>query len=93
MDFVGGVYNRHDGGVCTSSTKKEECRSVLECSIALYRNNTDDSVTRDYLREVLLWSHDVFNKKEFMKWCRQVPKISLIVWMTLLKRYVKRLIL
>lgn len=92
LDFDGGVYVRHDGGVATSSSTEKTCRSVLKCIIALYRNNADDPVVKEHLIEVLLWSHDVLGRKEFFHWCSEVPSLSIKVWMILLKRYIKRLI-
>lgn len=91
LDFDGGVYVRHDGGVATSSSEEKTCRSVLKCIIALYRNNSYDSVVKEHLIEVLLWSHDVLDKNEFRQWCRQVPSISIKVWTILIKRYIKKL--
>lgn len=92
LDFDGGVYVRHDGGVATSSSEEKTCRSVLECIIALYRNNAYDPAVKEHLIEVLLWCHDVLGRKEFLQWCKQVPKIVIRVWMILLKRYIKRII-
>jgi glycosyltransferase involved in cell wall biosynthesis len=92
LDFEGGVYVRHDGGVATSSSEEKTCRSVLKCIIALYRNNADDPVIKEHLIEVLLWSHDVLGRKEFLQWSRDIPSLSIKVWMVLLKRYIKRLI-
>lgn len=92
LDFDGGVYVRHDGGVATSSSTEKTCRSVLKCIIALYRNNADELVVKEHLIEVLLWSYDVFGRKEFIQWCSEVPSLSIKVWMILLKRYIKRLI-
>lgn len=92
LDFDGGVYVRHDGGVATSSSEEKTCRSVLKCIIALYRNNADDPVVKEHLIDVLLWSYDVLGRKEFIQWCREFPSLSIKVWMILLKRYIKRLI-
>lgn len=93
LDFNGGVYVRHDGGVATSSSKEKTCRSVLKCIIALYRNNADDSVVKEQLIDTLLWSYDVLGRKEFLQWSREVPSLSIKVWMVLLKRYIKRRLL
>ena len=92
LDFDGGVYVRHDGGVATSSSTEKTCRSVLKCIIALYRNNADNPVVKEHLIEVLLWSHDVLGRKEFLQWSRDIPSLSIKVWIVLLKRYIKRLI-
>ena len=92
LDFVGGVYVRHDGGVATSSSDEKTCRSVLKCVIALYRNHKDDIVVKEHLIEVLLWSYDVLGRKEFLQWCRMIPSLSIRVRMILMKRYIKRLI-
>lgn len=92
LDFDGGVYVRHDGGVATSSSEEKTCHSVLKCIIALYRNNADDLVVKEHLKEVLIWSHDVLGRKYFLQWCREVPSLSIKVWLILLKRYIKRLV-
>lgn len=68
IDFVGGVYVRHDGGICTSLSPKKGCESVLTCVLALYVNNKDDNFIKDYLTEVIVWSYDTFTVLEFLRW-------------------------
>ena len=77
IDFVGGVYVRHEGGICTSSSTKDACYSVLECVSSLYNHNKDDKFIKDYLCEVIVWSHDVLSKNEFYKfYIRLLPKAT-----------------
>ena len=96
LNFVGGVYNRHEGGVATSSTLDNTCKSVLKCALYLYRNNKCDSIVQNYLRETLLWSSYILSKKAYLRWLivagRVTIRIPLEVLVILLKRQIKSIV-
>ena len=96
MDFVGGVYNLHNGGVSTSLTTPMSALVVRETYKELYKYNPRDQVIRDFLRETLLWNYDVYSSAEFWNiirdFAKSMPRITIKVVFTILKRKIKKLL-
>lgn len=63
MNFNGGVYIKHNGGVSTSVTLDKSVWEEREHVLELYLHNRDDGELRAYLIEILLWNHDVFKRE------------------------------
>lgn len=95
MNFVGGVYHLHDGGVSTSLNITKTALIVRETYKELFRNNSHDYVIKKFLYETLLWNHEVYNFKEFifilLEFLLVSPIITLRVLFTILKRKLKKL--
>ena len=93
LDFIGGVYRKHDGGVSSASTKIDSCRSMMKCIYDLYRYNSDDSLLVTQLYKALLWTYYTLPLNEFFKWSLKIivvkPVIVLKVYFLLLKRVIK----
>ena len=96
MNFVGGVYNLHNGGVSTSLTTPMSALVVRETYKELYQYNPHDHVIRDFLYEALLWNYDVCSSVEFWNIIREfaqsMPRIITKVVFTILKRKLKELL-
>lgn len=95
MNFVGGIYNLHNGGVSTSLTTPMSALVVRETYKELHQHNPHDQVIRDFLREALLWNYDVCSSAEFWQIIREfaqsMPRITTRVVLTILKRKIKKL--
>ena len=93
MNFDGGVYTRHNGGISTSATVEKSRWEEREHILELYLN-TKDKVLADYLVEILLWNYDTYVRKndkrsfhEMMTKYRQVvPRIAMKVYFIIAKR-------
>ena len=96
LNFVGGVYNLHNGGVSTSLTTPMSALVVRETYKELYQYNPHDHVVRDFLYEALLWNYDVCSSVEFWNIIREfaqsMPRIIKKVVFTILKRKLKELL-
>ena len=96
LDFVGGVYNLHNGGVSTSMTTQMSAFTVRETYKELYQHNPKDRVIQHFLYEALLWNYEVCDRSEFQLICKEffviAPKIVLNVLHTILKRRIKKFI-
>ena len=96
MNFVGGVYNLHNGGVSTSLTTPMSALVVRETYKELYQYNPHDKVIRDFLCEALLWNYDVCSSAEFwniiLEFAQSMPRIITKVVFTILKRKLKELL-
>ena len=97
MDFVGGVYNLHMGGVSTSQTIPMTVQLVRETYKELYIHNSHDKVIENFLFETILWNYQKSSLKEFLPILRDFlsvsSKISFRVLFTISKREVKKLFL
>lgn len=93
LDFIGGVYRKHNGGVSASSTQMDSCRSLLKCITDLYIHNSDDNLLVVQLFKVLLWSFYTLPFNEFIKWSVSIlkikPSIVIRVYYVLFKRTLK----
>lgn len=96
LDFVGGVYNLHNGGVSTSLTTPMSALIVRETYKELYKYNSHDQVIQEFLFDALLWNYYVCNSQEFLSvWYDIVficPRISFQVLCTIFKRTIKRVL-
>lgn len=96
MNFVGGVYNLHNGGVSTSLTTPMSALVVRETYKELYQHNSHDQVIHNFLCEVLLWSYDLCSSVEFWNvirdFAKSMPRITTKVFLTILKRKIKKLL-
>lgn len=98
MNFDGGVYRKHSGGVSTSATWRQSCMEERKQILELYEHNREDCELRDYLCDILLWNYDSFfranESKTFWQiwfaYCMRVPNIAIKVWITICKRTIKR---
>ena len=97
MNFNGGVYNWHGGGISTSVGIDQHCWEEREHVMELYLQNRDDKELRAYLIEILLWNHDVFKRegkeKQFFEivrpFWRCAPAVMMRVSWVALKRDIK----
>ena len=93
LNFVGGVYNLHNGGVATSMTTQMSALTVRETYKELYQFNPKDKVIQSFLYDALLWNHNVCSNKEFQQICREIfviaPSIVVKVLFTIVKRKIK----
>lgn len=96
MNFVGGVYNLHNGGVSSSLTTPMSALVVRETYKELYQYNPHDHVIRDFFYEALLWNYNVCSSVEFWNIIREfaqsMPRIITKVVFTILKRKLKELL-
>ena len=96
MNFVGGIYNLHNGGVSTSLTTPMSALVVRETYKELYQYNPHDKVIRDFLCEALLWNYDVCSLVEFWRiirnFAKSMPRITTKVVVIILKRKLKKLL-
>lgn len=99
MDFVGGVYVKHDGGISTSASITQSCFEEREHILELYLN-TRDCILGEYLKRILIWNHDVYqqnsNLSGFHQMMRslfiQTPRIAISVYKGLLKKQIKKIV-
>ena len=97
MDFIGGVYRLHNGGVSTSMNIQMNALVSRETYKELYKYNSNDYVIHEFLYESLLWNSMVCSTKEFLFILKEFivvsPKIVSRVLITLLKRKLKKILL
>ena len=100
MDFVGGVYIKHNGGISTSVTIDRSKDDARLCYTELYLVNRQDKVLRDKLVDVLLWNYDIYKmerkRNEFHRvmcgyWTR-TPHVALNVYRKIIIRNIKSLV-
>lgn len=93
LDFIGGVYNMHDGGVSSSITLSTSALVVRETYKELYQCNLHDKVITKFMFETLLWNYDIISKREFVIILRDyfliMPITVLKVLYTIIKRKIK----
>lgn len=91
MNFKGGVYNMHGGGISASVGIDQHCWEEREHVMELYLQNRDDKRLRAYLIEILLWNHEVFKRedreRQFFKvvrpfWCGAPAVMARVYWMS-----------
>ena len=96
LDFVGGVYNLHNSGICTSMTEQKNAAVVRETYKELYMHNPNDKVIQDFLYNALLWNHDVLPRQEFYDALKEYfsvsPSIAMRVLVTIFKRKLKGIV-
>ena len=99
MDFIGGVYNKHDGGVSASATYKQSRVYVRDCYGDLYQHNREDKVLRRCLVEALLWNYDTYRKerkignfhKMMLRYWQYMPDVAVVVYRKIITRSLKRI--
>jgi glycosyltransferase involved in cell wall biosynthesis len=93
MDFIGGVYNMHDGGVSSSIKLSTSALVVRETYKELYKCSLQDKIIKKFMFETLLWNNDIISKKEFVIILRDyffiMPTIVMKVLYTIIKRKIK----
>lgn len=100
MNFNGGVYTRHDGGVYTSGSLFQHVLSAIECVDELYYHNRFDKNLRDYLSDLLLWCYNsLYRNKQYPSFWKmwssyllRYPVMALQVIYIICKRKVKYLV-
>lgn len=99
MDFIGGVYIKHEGGISTSVSLDKSCEEVRECYKDLYLHNKDDQMLRNKVVEVLLWNYDVYKKENkqcfyhnmMFRLCSLMPGVVFSVYEKIMHRWLKRI--
>ncbi len=97
LDFIGGVYVKHEGSLTTSISILTSCKEERLHNLDLYLHNREDRVLRDYLIGILLWNYDVYrrskNLSEFWQVLKDIfqvaPGVAFRVWITIMKRGIK----
>lgn len=90
LDFKGGVYNRHDGGIATSMSYHTS--NVMACDVfmELYRENRKDKELRDLLIDTLVWKYKINKKTVFYKSCVKylpiAPSVIIYTYWIIFKR-------
>ena len=79
LNFVGGVYHKHIGGVSSSILFSDSLRLVRDTFEELYLNNRKDKVLEKYYYKTILWnlnylSNDILYKNIYKIFLR-TPKI------------------
>ena len=100
MNFNGGIYNHHGGGISTSAGWDQRCWEEREHILELYLSNRGDRELRAYLIEILLWNHDVFKREgregEFFKivrpYWKSIPSVIAQVYWVAMKRDIKGIV-
>ena len=100
MDFYGGTYIKHPGGISSAVSVEKSCSEARECFRDLYLHHKDDKTLRNRLVEVMLWNYDVYcalNKKAYFNevlrdlW-KHTPVVASIVARKVLIRRLKQCI-
>lgn len=97
MNFDGGVYVKHNGGVSTSVTIDKCVWEEREHVKELYLHNSDDKELRAYWIEILLWNYDVYKREgrvnEFntilKPFWKQTPFVLVEVYWIIFKRVIR----
>jgi len=100
LNFDGGVYVKHQGGISTSTTTLQSCKIEREHILELYLQNRNDVILRQYITEILLWNYDVLKSNcscctfysILFRLSTVVPEVSSRVITTIIKRKLKHLI-
>ena len=96
LNFVGGVYNKHDGGVSSSISMSDSLNIVRHSFEELYLNNIHDGILFNHLRKTLLWNYKYCSRKDFIiifiTSLFKTPIVSCYVLFIILKRKFKTLI-
>lgn len=98
MNFVGGVYHKHEGGISSGVGLDQHCWEERVHILELYLKNRYDKVLRAYLIEILLWNYNVFKRegrtKEYWSiinaYWKEIPTVLLSVYWVIFKRNIKR---
>lgn len=67
MDFLGGVYRKHEGGIYSSMNNLQQIRTAYLIYKELQQNNLDDSVIQEFF---LKYRQQVFNELRLMAFKR-----------------------
>lgn len=96
MDFIGGEYIRHDGGIATSLSQRKSAHVAREIYFELYRNNSTDKAIKDIFLDALLWTYEATPKGEYYKACGKyflyAPCIVLRALWIIGKRRIKQIV-
>ena len=96
MNFNGGFYIRHDGGIATSLSFSKTSQVVFKNYFELLKENPRDKELKYSLQEVLLWSYYVIPKikyyQEYTPYFKYMPTIFIKVFCILFKRKVKKIL-
>lgn len=100
MNFNGGMYHMHNGGISSGVGIDQHCWEEREHILELHLQNKKDKELRAYLIEILLWSYDVLKSEkrenEYTKivkpYWRVIPTVMTRVYWILIKRETKRII-
>lgn len=94
LNFIGGVYSLHDGGIASSLSIHKTAKGTMEICKELYVNNSRDRVIQKFLYSVLLWNYDVLKNEFWVIWIKCFlisPVITTQVLFTIIKRKIKKL--
>ncbi len=69
LNFNGGVYVRHEGGIATSLSNRRAVHIAREIYMELYSRNLSDCLLRDEFLNTMLWTYESTPKKEYYKTC------------------------
>ena len=93
LNFKGGVYNRHDGGIATSMSYHKSNTMACDIFMELYRENGNDKDLRNLLIDTLIWKYKINKKSVFYKLCVTylflAPSVILQTLWIILKRKFK----
>ena len=100
MNFDGGVYVKHNGGVSTSVTIDKSVWEEREHVLELYIHNRADKALCAYLIEILLWNYDVFKREGRENECYTIlkpfwklaPSVMVEVYWIIFKRTIKNIL-
>ena len=96
MNFNGGVYIRHDGGIATSLSKRRSANVAREIFFELLRNNSSDIAIKNAFFDALLWTYDDTTKTDYYKACAiyflKVPYVVLHALWIIYRRKIKTLL-
>ena len=94
MNFNGGVYIRHDGGIATSLSKRRSANVAREIFYELLCNNSSDIAIKNAFFDALLWTYDDTPKTDYYKVCAiyflKAPSVVLHALLVIFKRKMKR---
>jgi len=83
LNFNGGVYRKHSGGVSSGATKLDVCGTYND-ELELYKYNHEDPVLVQYVLTSLLWVLDTYwnNRmwKEYSKVQRNIARTSVYLF-------------
>lgn len=99
MDFYGGTYIKHPGGISSAITIEKSCVEARDCYGDLYIHNSDDCYLRNRLISVLLWNYDIYEKRnelnEFHRMMRKywvkTPLVAINVYRKIIIKRIKKL--
>ena len=93
MNFNGGDYIRHDGGIATSMSYHKSNTMACDIFMELYRENGNDKDLCNLLIDTLIWKYKINKKSVFYKLCVTylflAPSVILQTLWIILKRKFK----